>query len=80
MGHDYIRGRVGSFREVLDGIGTITEYDRTRVILVATISQLNFDKSKELAEFARELGIGISYNAVEPTVGFASRKEEATAL
>jgi MoaA/NifB/PqqE/SkfB family radical SAM enzyme len=66
--HDYIRGRPGAFQEVMRGIERIRELGRTRVTLVTTISQLNFDVIAPMAKFAQDLGVGISYNAVEPTV------------
>ena len=66
--HDYIRGRKGAFDEVVEGIKKLQELGKTKVTLVSTISKLNFDKIEALAQFAVDLGIGISYNAVEPTV------------
>ena len=66
--HDYIRGRKGSFNEVVDGIKRLQEIGKTRITLVSTISKLNFDKIWAMAQFAKDLGVGISYNAVEPTV------------
>jgi MoaA/NifB/PqqE/SkfB family radical SAM enzyme len=66
--HDYIRGRKGSFDEVVAGIKRLQELGKTRVTLVTTISKLNFDKIEAMAQFAKNLGVGISYNAVEPTV------------
>jgi len=66
--HDYIRGRKGSFDEVVRGIRHLLEIGKTRVTLVTTISKLNFDKIEAMAHFAADLGVGISYNAVEPTV------------
>lgn len=66
--HDYIRGRKGAFDEVVDGIKRLQELGKTRITLVSTISNLNFDKIEAMAQFAVDLGIGISYNAVEPTV------------
>ncbi|MCJ7632907.1 radical SAM protein [Candidatus Bathyarchaeota archaeon] len=66
--HDVIRGRKGSFREVIDGISSLHKYGSTRITLVTTISRLNFDKMVPMAELADKLGVGISYNTVEPTV------------
>ena len=66
--HDYIRGRKGSFDEVVGGVKRLLELGKTRVTLVTTISKLNFDKIEAMALFAADLGVGISYNAVEPTV------------
>ncbi len=50
----------------------------TRVTLVTTISRLNFDAIKPMAKLARSLHVGISYNAVEPTVnsGFEDGRTE----
>lgn len=66
--HDVIRGKPGAFKEVMRGIERLREVGRTRVTLVTTISRLNFDVIAPMAKFAQDLGVGISYNAVEPTV------------
>jgi MoaA/NifB/PqqE/SkfB family radical SAM enzyme len=66
--HDFIRGRHGAFNEVIKGIERIREVGNTRVVLVTTISSLNFDAIKPMAKLARDLNVGISYNSVEPTV------------
>jgi len=66
--HDIIRGRQGSFKEVIRGIERIREIGRTRIVLVTTISRLNFDAIEPMARLAQDLRVGISYNAVEPTV------------
>ncbi|MCW4018086.1 MAG: radical SAM protein [Candidatus Bathyarchaeota archaeon] len=66
--HDSIRGRQGSFREVMDGIEQIRRVGNTTVTLVTTISSLNFDAIDPMAKLARDLHVGISYNSVEPTV------------
>ena len=66
--HDFIRGRRGSFDEVIRGIERIKKAGNTRVVLVTTISALNFAAIKPMAELARDLHVGISYNSVEPTV------------
>ena len=66
--HDFIRGRKGSFKEAMNGIKKILELGKTKVTIVSTISKLNFDKIENLARFAQKLGVGISYNAVEPTL------------
>ena len=65
---DFIRGRKGHFEEAVKGIKKILEVGRTRVTLVTTISSLNFDAVKPMAEFAKNHGVGISFNTVEPTV------------
>ena len=66
--HDTIRGRKGAFQEAIHGIQRIRQLGNTRATLVTTISKLNFDAMKPMAKFAQDLGVGISYNAVEPTV------------
>ncbi|MFH0897766.1 MAG: radical SAM protein [Candidatus Bathyarchaeota archaeon] len=66
--NDFIRGRPGAFKDVLRGIERIREVGRTRVTLVTTISKLNFEAMEPMAKLAQKLGVGISYNAVEPTV------------
>jgi MoaA/NifB/PqqE/SkfB family radical SAM enzyme len=66
--HDFIRGRHGSFKEVIEGIEQIRRVGKTRVTLVTTISSLNFDAIEPMAKLARDLRVGISYNSVEPTV------------
>jgi len=66
--HDLIRGRKGSFNEVIRGIEKIRQVGNTRVTLVTTISTLNLDSVERMAKLARDLQVGISYNSVEPTV------------
>lgn len=66
--HDFIRGRKGSFNEVINGIQKLRQVADTRVTLVTTISTLNFAAIEPMAKLARDLQTGISYNAVEPTV------------
>ncbi len=66
--HDFIRGREGSFKEALEGIKRIRQVGNTKVVLVTTISSMNFDAITPMAQFASDLHAGISYNAVEPTV------------
>lgn len=66
--HDFIRGRRGSFHEVIKGVQRIREVGNTRVTLVTTISTLNLDAIEPMAKLARDLQVGISYNSVEPTV------------
>jgi MoaA/NifB/PqqE/SkfB family radical SAM enzyme len=66
--HDFIRGRRGSFDEVIKGIKRIRQVGNTRVVFVTTISALNFDAIEPMAKLARDLNVGISYNSVEPTV------------
>jgi MoaA/NifB/PqqE/SkfB family radical SAM enzyme len=66
--HDFIRGRKGSFKEVINGIRRLREVADTKVTLVTTISTLNFDAIEPMARLSQELRAGISYNAVEPTV------------
>ena len=68
--HDYIRGRKGSFDDAMRGIRRIREVGNTRVVLVTTISTLNPDAVEPMARLARDLGVGISYNFVEPTLDF----------
>jgi MoaA/NifB/PqqE/SkfB family radical SAM enzyme len=66
--NDYIRGRSGAFREVIAGIEEIRKTSSTKIVLVTTISSLNFDAVDTMAKLAKDLGVGISYNSVEPTV------------
>lgn len=66
--HDFIRGRKGSFNEVVNGIKKMLEIGKTNVGLASTISKLNFDKIEDLARSAMELDVPISFNAVEPTM------------
>ena len=77
--HDSIRGRRGSFNEVMKGIEKIREVGNTRVTLVTTISTLNLDAIEPMAKLARDLKVGISYNSVEPTVqsGFEKGRTES---
>jgi MoaA/NifB/PqqE/SkfB family radical SAM enzyme len=77
--HDFIRGKPGAFKEVMEGIDRIRKAGHTRVVLVTTISSLNFDAIEPMAVLARDLHVGISYNSVEPTVklGFEAGRSES---
>ena len=66
--HDLIRGRSGSFDEVMKGVKRLKETGNTKVTLVTTISKLNFDTIEPMAKLAKSLNVGITYNAVEPMV------------
>lgn len=66
--HDSIRGRLGSFDEVIGGIKRLRKIGHTKIVLVTTISSLNYDAIEPMAELARNLHVGISFNSVEPTV------------
>ena len=66
--HDYIRTRKGNFKEVIEGIVRLIENRKTKVILVSTISKLNLEYMEDIALFAKHAGLGVSFNAVEPTL------------
>lgn len=69
--HDEIRRHPGNFEQVLRGIDRIRELARTKVTLVCTISTLNRVEAMEpMARLAKELGVGISFNSIEPTLDF----------
>ncbi len=68
--HDTIRGRPGSFDEVMRGIDRLREETSAGVTLVTTISTLNRDAMRPMAELARRKGLTISFNSVEPTLDF----------
>jgi MoaA/NifB/PqqE/SkfB family radical SAM enzyme len=68
--HDTIRGRHGSFEEVIHGIERMREHTDTKFTLVTTISTLNLDAMEPMARLAEELGVMISFNSVEPTLDF----------
>ncbi len=76
--HDVIRGRPGSFREVLHGIERLREETRAKVTLVTTISTLNLNAIEPMARLAQDLGAMISYNAVEPTLDFGLTDDTQT--
>ncbi len=67
---DYIRGRPGTFQEVMRGVERIRTVAGTKVVLVTTISSMNYDAIEPMARLAEQLGVMISYNAVEPTLDF----------
>lgn len=66
--HDYIRGRRGNFKEVIEGIVKLLERKKTKIFLVSTISKLNLKHMEDIALFAKSAGLGVSFNAVEPTL------------
>ncbi len=66
--NDFVRGRSGAFDEVMEGIKRIRAMGNSKVVLVTTISTLNYNAIKPMAKLARDLGVKISFNSVEPTV------------
>lgn len=76
--HDHIRGRKGSFEEVIHGVERLREVAGSRIVLVATISRLNFDAMEPMARLAERMGLMISYNSVEPTLDFGLTDDRAS--
>lgn len=74
--HDVIRGRPGNFDEVIRGVRRIREVARTKVTLVSTISTLNPDAMEPLARLAKEMGVGIAFNSIEPTLDYGLTDSE----
>ncbi len=60
----------GAFDEVVRGIERLREIAETKFTFVTTVSALNLDAMEPMARFARDLGVGISFNSVEPTLDF----------
>lgn len=75
---DIIRGRSGTFQEVMRGIEALKRVGKTKVALVTTISRLNWDAIVPMADLAVKLGVGISYNSIEQTLDFGLTTEEST--
>lgn len=75
---DIIRGRAGTFREVMRGIEAIRKTGDTKVALVTTVSTLNFETIIPMAQLAQQLGVGISYNSIEQSLDFGLTSEETT--
>lgn len=75
---DIIRGRAGTFREVMNGIEAVRKVGRTKMALVTTVSKLNFDTIIPMAKLASKLGVGISYNSIEQSMDFGLTSEETT--
>jgi len=64
---NYIRGRRGSFQEVLKGTRLLLETSHSKVTLVITISKLNLHQIEPMDHFAQQLDVSPSYNTLEPT-------------
>lgn len=75
---DIIRGRPGTFKEVMRGIDAIRQVGDTKVALVTTISTLNYDTIVPMAQLAQRLGVGISYNSIEQSMDFGLTSEDTT--
>lgn len=65
--HDFIRGRKGSFKEAVEAVKKMSEAGGTRTTIVSVASKLNIDRMEEMANFATKLGVGIEFNAVDPS-------------
>lgn len=75
---DVIRGRPGTFEEVIRGIPALKNNGHTKVGLVTTISTLNWDTIEPMAELALKMGVGISFNSVEQSMDFGLTDTEST--
>ncbi len=75
---DFIRGRPGTFNEVMRGIDAVKKIGKTKVSLVTTISRLNWDAIRPMAQLAQNLGIGISFNSIEQSLDFGQTDETTT--
>lgn len=75
---DVIRGRAGTFVEVMKGIEAMKKFTKTKVALVTTISTLNYDTIIPMSKLARKLGVGISFNSIEQTLDFGATSEQTT--
>ncbi len=75
---DIIRGRPGNFKEAMDGIRLMMERNRTKLSLVTTISGLNRDAIVPMAQLARDMGIGISFNSIEQSMDFGLTTDATT--
>ena len=75
---DVIRGRPNTFGEVIRGIYELKKIGRTKVALVTTISTLNWNSMRRMAELASDLGVGISFNSVEQSMDFGQTTTETT--
>ncbi len=76
--HDIIRGRPGSYDEVVRGVERLRALAGTKVTLVTTISTLNLGAMEPMARLAERLGVTISYNSVEPTLDFGLTESSAS--
>ena len=68
--HDEIRGRPGNFDEILRGVERLRDIAGTKITFVTTISTLNRDAMEPTARLAKDLGVGIAFNSIEPTMDF----------
>ncbi|QRF76403.1 pyrroloquinoline quinone biosynthesis protein PqqE [Thermoplasmatales archaeon] len=75
---DIIRGRPGTFNEVMKGIAKLKEIGMTKVSLVTTISTLNWGSMRKMSELSKSLGVGISFNSVEQSLDFGQTDENST--
>lgn len=76
--NDVIRGRPGTFAEVVRGIERLRQVTEAKVTLVTTISRLNLEAIEPMARFAQDLGVCISFNSVEPTLDFGLTNSDAS--
>ena len=67
---DVIRGRPNTFGEVIRGVYELKKIGRTKVAFVTTISSMNWNAMRKMAELASEMGVGISFNSVEQSLDF----------
>ncbi|EQD75175.1 radical SAM domain-containing protein, partial [mine drainage metagenome] len=75
---DVIRGLPGTFSEVIRGIYELKRIGKTKVSLVTTISAMNWNAMRPMAQLASDLGVGISFNSVEQSMDFGQTNSETT--
>jgi len=75
---DVIRGRPNTFGEVIRGVYELKKIGRTKVAFVTTISSMNWNAMRKMAELASEMGVGISFNSVEQSLDFGQTTSETT--
>jgi MoaA/NifB/PqqE/SkfB family radical SAM enzyme len=62
--HDRVRGRLGAFREVEAFLAEARQAPAVKIALTCVINRLNVDGLDELADYAAERGLPISYALV----------------
>ncbi|MFX0091103.1 MAG: radical SAM protein [Candidatus Hodarchaeota archaeon] len=68
--HDHLRRFPGLFDKAIEGIERAKRYRHLRIFINCVIQKENINQVQEMAEFAKDLGVRISYEMMEVIAGY----------
>ena len=70
VSHDEFRGVPGLFTNVLEAIKSAKQYKNVYIKIWASVHKKSVDQVEQLAQLARDLGVGIEFFAIAPIQGY----------